>query len=42
MAFVDDLEANVEGARLAGIHAVLYRDNAQAISEIERLLTHPA
>jgi hypothetical protein len=26
------------GARLAGIHAVLYQDNAQAIRDIERLL----
>ena len=38
VAFLDDLEANVEGARRAGLHAVLYRDNAQAIGEIEELL----
>jgi epoxide hydrolase-like predicted phosphatase len=36
--FVDDLAANVEAARQAGLHAVHYRDNAQAIAEIERLL----
>jgi putative hydrolase of the HAD superfamily len=38
MAFLDDSEACVEGARQAGIHAVLYRDNAQAIGDIEELL----
>ncbi len=38
MVFVDDYGPCVEGARRAGIHAVLYRDNAQAIGEIERLL----
>jgi putative hydrolase of the HAD superfamily len=36
--FVDDTEMCVEGARRAGLHAVLYRDNAQAISAIEDLL----
>jgi len=38
VAFLDDLEANVDGARRAGLHGVLYRDNAQAIGEIEGLL----
>jgi epoxide hydrolase-like predicted phosphatase len=38
MVFLDDLEPNVEGARQAGIHAVLYQDNAQAIRDIEALL----
>ena len=38
MVFLDDHQPNVEGARLAGIHAVLYRDNAQAIRDIEELL----
>jgi epoxide hydrolase-like predicted phosphatase len=38
VAFLDDSELNVEGARQAGLHAVLYRDNAQAIGEIEGLL----
>jgi putative hydrolase of the HAD superfamily len=37
--FLDDLETNVTGARQAGLHAVLYRDNAQAIGEIEDLLS---
>jgi len=37
-AFLDDSQACVEGARQAGIHAVLYRDNAQAIRDIEELL----
>jgi epoxide hydrolase-like predicted phosphatase len=36
--FLDDVERCVAGARDAGIHAVHYRDNAQAIVEIERLL----
>jgi epoxide hydrolase-like predicted phosphatase len=36
--FLDDNGPNVEGARRAGLHAVLYRDNAQAIAEIEELL----
>jgi epoxide hydrolase-like predicted phosphatase len=38
MVFLDDYEPCVEGARRAGIHAVLYQDNAQAIRDIERLL----
>jgi putative hydrolase of the HAD superfamily len=38
MIFLDDLEPNVAGARQAGIHAVLYEDNAQAIRDIEALL----
>jgi epoxide hydrolase-like predicted phosphatase len=38
MVFVDDYGPCVAGARDAGIHAVLYQDNAQAIKEIERLL----
>jgi HAD superfamily hydrolase (TIGR01509 family) len=38
VVFLDDLETNVTGARQAGLHAVLYRDNAQAIGEIENLL----
>jgi putative hydrolase of the HAD superfamily len=38
MVFVDDYEPCVEGARRAGIHAVLYRDNVQAIKDIENLL----
>jgi FMN phosphatase YigB (HAD superfamily) len=38
MVFVDDYEPCVEGARQAGIHAVLYRNNAQAVRDIEDLL----
>jgi hypothetical protein len=29
------------GARDAGIHAVRYQDNAQAIAEIEKVLASP-
>lgn len=38
MVFLDDYEPCVEGARQAGIHAVLYQDNTQAVSEIGDLL----
>jgi putative hydrolase of the HAD superfamily len=38
MVFLDDYAPCVEGARQAGIHAVLYQGNAQAIRDIERLL----
>jgi putative hydrolase of the HAD superfamily len=38
-AFVDDLEHNVEGAREAGMHGIVFRDNAQAIAELTALLT---
>jgi putative hydrolase of the HAD superfamily len=41
MVFLDDTEACVTGARDAGIHAVRYQDNAQAIAAIEELLTSP-
>jgi epoxide hydrolase-like predicted phosphatase len=37
--FLDDVEPNVAGARDAGMHAIRYEDNAQAMAEIERLLT---
>jgi putative hydrolase of the HAD superfamily len=36
--FVDDVEVNCEGARRAGINAVHFRDNEQAISEIRAAL----
>jgi putative hydrolase of the HAD superfamily len=36
--FVDDLERNVEAAREAGMHGIVYRDTAQAIAELEALL----
>ena len=32
--FVDDLAVNIEGARKAGMSAVHFRDNEQAIAEI--------
>ncbi|WP_345365902.1 HAD family phosphatase [Actinoallomurus liliacearum] len=38
MVFLDDVEVAVDAASRAGIHAVLYRDNDQAIGEIEALL----
>jgi len=41
MVFLDDTEACVAGARDAGIHAVRYQDNAQAIAAIEELLARP-
>jgi hypothetical protein len=39
--FLDDTGMCVAGAREAGIHAVHYRDSAQAIEEIEKLLPTP-
>jgi putative hydrolase of the HAD superfamily len=36
--FVDDVEVNCEGARRAGLSAVHFRDNDQAIAEIRALL----
>ncbi|MCW2906041.1 MAG: hydrolase [Actinomycetia bacterium] len=39
--FLDDADRCVDGAREAGIHAVRYQDNAQAIEAIEKLLTAP-
>jgi len=36
--FLDDHGPNVEAARRAGLHAVQYSGNAQAISDIEELL----
>jgi epoxide hydrolase-like predicted phosphatase len=41
MVFLDDADRCVDGARAAGIHAVRYQDNAQAIEEIEKLLAAP-
>jgi putative hydrolase of the HAD superfamily len=38
-AFVDDLEHNVDGAREAGMHGIVFHDNAQAIAELTALLT---
>ena len=39
--FLDDTAVCVAGAREAGIHAVRFRGNAQAIAEIEKLLAAP-
>jgi epoxide hydrolase-like predicted phosphatase len=39
MVFIDDWDKAVAGASEAGIHAVHYQDNSQAIAQIERLLT---
>jgi putative hydrolase of the HAD superfamily len=36
--FVDDTNIRVDGARQAGLQAVLYQDNAQVIADIEALL----
>jgi putative hydrolase of the HAD superfamily len=36
--FVDDIAVNCEGARTAGLNAVHFRDNAQAIAEIRAAL----
>jgi epoxide hydrolase-like predicted phosphatase len=36
--FVDDVEVNCEGARRAGMRAVHFRENEQAIAEIRELL----
>jgi putative hydrolase of the HAD superfamily len=36
--FIDDVEVNCEGARRAGMQAVHYRENEQAIGEIRALL----
>ena len=36
--FVDDIEVNCEGARMAGMTAVHFRDNEQAIAEIRAAL----
>jgi epoxide hydrolase-like predicted phosphatase len=39
MVFLDDADACVAGACEAGLRAIRYRDNAQAIAEISGLLT---
>jgi len=38
MLFLDDHEPNIKAAHKFGIHAILYKDNAQAIGEIEACL----
>jgi putative hydrolase of the HAD superfamily len=36
--FIDDIELNCDAARKVGIHSVWFRDNDQAIAEIESVL----
>lgn len=36
--FVDDFPANVEAASAIGIHAILFKDNEQVISQIQQIL----
>ena len=36
--FLDDLDVNVEAARAAGMHAVHFRDTAQAVADLEAAL----
>ena len=36
--FIDDAEVNVDAARKLGMHAVLFKDRAQAIAELESIL----
>jgi len=43
IVFLDDVEKNVAAAAAYGLHAILFRDNAQAIADIQAcLLTHSA
>jgi epoxide hydrolase-like predicted phosphatase len=36
--FIDDFSENIEGARLAGLNAIQFRDAGQARAELEKLL----
>jgi putative hydrolase of the HAD superfamily len=36
--FLDDVQANVDGARALGMHAIKFENNDQAIAELEALL----
>jgi epoxide hydrolase-like predicted phosphatase len=38
IVFLDDLEANIAGAKAFGMHAVLFQNNTQAIAEIQNYL----
>lgn len=38
VVLLDDLPANIDGARAVGMHAVLFTDTAQAIADLEGLL----
>jgi putative hydrolase of the HAD superfamily len=42
VVFLDDVERNIAAAAAYGIHAILFRDNAQAIADIQALLQAPA
>jgi putative hydrolase of the HAD superfamily len=43
IVFLDDVEMNVTAAREHGIHALLFRDTAQAIAEVQSCLqAHPS
>jgi HAD superfamily hydrolase (TIGR01509 family) len=35
---IDDVEANVAGARAFGMNAIIFKSNAQAISDLHALL----
>jgi putative hydrolase of the HAD superfamily len=37
--FVDDLEINVDAARELGMHGIVYRDTAQAVAQLDELLS---
>jgi epoxide hydrolase-like predicted phosphatase len=39
--FLDDVEGHVAAASACGMHAILFRDNAQAIAAIQELLAAP-
>ncbi len=36
--FVDDFPENIEGARAAGMHAILFKNTGQTVDEIHRIL----
>lgn len=40
--FLDDVDANVAGARAVGMRAVLFEHTAQAIADVEECLSDPA
>lgn len=42
MVFVDDVEGHIQTARSLGIKGVVFKDNAQAIAEIEQVLKENA
>jgi epoxide hydrolase-like predicted phosphatase len=36
--FVDDFQKNIEGARAAGMHAILFKNTGQVVDEINKIL----